>query len=82
MLQIEENISVKNIKTVYNKLKDEFEKSDEVMLDFANVKRVDLSVIQLIIAAGRFARENNKTLRLRSVSEYLKEQMHICGVKT
>ena len=82
MLQVEENISVKNIKSVYEKLKGEFSKSDEVMLDFTNVKRMDLSVIQLIIAAGRYARENSKTLRLRYVSDYLKEQMHICGIKT
>ena len=82
MIQLNENTSVKTIRQLYDELQDELEKNEEVIVDFSKVKRMDLSVVQLILAAGRYARDGDKTLRLKSVSDHLKKQMSICGIKT
>ena len=82
MIELNENTSVKTIRQFYKELQDELEKNEEVIVDFSKVRRMDLSVVQLILAAGRYARDGGKTLRLKSVSDHLKSQMNICGIKT
>ncbi len=77
----EETFGIKHARDFYNSLKDELIDNDEVVLDFAGVKRIDLSIAQIIIAAGRSARKNKKTIKLKSVSENLKYQMIIGGLK-
>ena len=79
---VSEDIGIKKIHDFYRDLASELNSSDEIVLDFVNVARVDLSVIQVIIAAGRKAREQGKTIKLKSVSEVIKQQMQVCGLKT
>ena len=79
---LSENISVKNIKDFSLKLKDEISNSEgTVVLDFANVKRVDLSVVQVVLSAGRSARNESKAIKLKNVSDAVKNQMQLCGLK-
>ncbi|HOO72507.1 MAG TPA: STAS domain-containing protein [Spirochaetota bacterium] len=82
MIELKENTSVKNIGSVYKQIGTELDKSDDVLLDFSRLNRLDLSVIQLIIAAARYAREQGKTIRLKSVSEQIRWQLEMCGIKT
>jgi anti-anti-sigma regulatory factor len=82
MILLPENTSVKNIASLYEAIHRELQQNDDVLLDFSQVGRIDLSVAQLIIAAGRRARDAGKTLRLRSVSETIRRQMELCGIKT
>jgi hypothetical protein len=53
MITLDSDIGIKKIQVLYDSIRNEFKKSDEVIIDFSNVDRVDLSVIQLVIAAGR-----------------------------
>jgi len=75
-------IGVKQAKKFYDDFAGELDAADEVMIDFSRVKRVDLSIVQVIIAAGREARGSGKMIKLKGVSDTIKKQMHICGLKT
>ncbi len=81
MIKLESDIGIKKIKELYATVMDEFTTSDEVVIDFADVERVDLSVIQIIMAVGRAAKAAGKTIRLKSVPRFVKYQMQICGIK-
>jgi anti-anti-sigma regulatory factor len=78
---LEADLSIKTVKTFYESLQKEFQENDRVNLDFSRVHRIDLSIIQVIIAAGREARDRGKVLRMKSVPEEIRNQMHICGLK-
>jgi anti-anti-sigma regulatory factor len=81
MIKLEPDISVKKIKELHAAIVDEFKNNDEVLIDFADVERVDLSIVQLIMASGRAAKTAGKTIKLKSVPRFIKHQMQICGVK-
>jgi anti-anti-sigma regulatory factor len=76
-----ENATVKNVRNIYELLKEELSKEDVVTVDFTAVKRTDLSVLQVIIAAGREAKGLGKTIKLKGVSAGVKSQMYLCGLK-
>jgi anti-anti-sigma regulatory factor len=78
---LEADLSIKTVKTFYESLQKELQENDRVNLDFSRVHRIDLSIIQVIIAAGREARDRGKVLRMKSVPEEIRNQMHICGLK-
>ena len=80
---VDSNVGIKNIKKFQASLMEELETEEkEIVLDFSDVKRVDLSVVQLIISAGRTARKSGKNIKLKYVSDEVKLQMHLCGLKT
>lgn len=81
MITLDSDIGIKKIQVLYDSIRDEFKKSDEVIIDFSNVDRADLSVIQLVIAAGREAKSTGKTLKLKSMQRSIKYQMQICALK-
>jgi len=76
----DEECSVKKVKSLYNELKLELEKEPEVFVDFSSVKRVDLSVVQLIISAAREARLRGKTIKLKGVNDHVKHQFQTGGL--
>jgi anti-anti-sigma regulatory factor len=77
----EENLTIKNSKKFYDDFAEEFKKGDEIVMDFSQVKRIDLSIVQIIVAAGRKARQEGKTIKLKSVLPEVKDQMMFCGLK-
>ena len=81
MIKLEPEINVKKIKELHAAILDEFKSGDEVLMDFTDVERVDLAVVQVILAAGRAAKAAGKTVKLKSVPRFVKHQMQICGVK-
>ena len=80
MVISEESFGVKHAGNFLSELKDEYENNKEVTIDFSNVKRIDLSIVQIIIAAGRSAKRDGKRIRIKSLSEDVKKQMKICGL--
>jgi anti-anti-sigma regulatory factor len=82
MIVLDEDIGIKKVREFYNDLKEELSSGNEVVVDFSKVGRTDLSVIQVIIAAGREAKSKGKTIRLKKVSRDMKLQMQLCGLKT
>jgi len=79
---LDDNMGIKRIKIFYNELREELAGVDEITIDFSNLRRADLSLIQLIVAAGREARKKGKTIKLKYVSDIIKTQMSVCGLKT
>lgn len=77
---LKEDAGVKTIKLLHQTLADALDAESEIVLDFSNVKRLDLAVVQLIYAAGKEARRNNKALKMKSVSEAVKRQMWLGGL--
>jgi anti-anti-sigma regulatory factor len=76
----DEECGVKKVKSLYNALKLELEKEPEIFVDFSAVRRVDLSVVQLIISAAREARLRGKTIKLKGVSDHVKQQFQTGGL--
>jgi anti-anti-sigma regulatory factor len=81
MIVLDEDIGIKKIISFYNSLKREMEDEDEIIIDFSKVARIDLSVAQVVTAAGRSAKKLGKTIRLKSVGNTVKRQMQLCGLK-
>ena len=74
-------LNIKNIDMLYNELKREIENHDEIIIDLAGVARIDLAAAQVIIAAGKKARELKKVVRLTGVNPQLKKLLGFSGVK-
>jgi anti-anti-sigma regulatory factor len=81
MIIFKDDISIKNAAQFYMDFKNELASEQEIILDLAMVKRIDLSIAQIIIAAGREAKESGKNVKLKSVTDTVKHQLQICGLK-
>ncbi len=81
MITIDEDMGVKKIRSLYRALEKEFDAEDEIVIDFGMIPRIDLSVAQVIIVAGREARARGKAVRIRSLSEHVRSQLSLCGIK-
>jgi anti-anti-sigma regulatory factor len=79
VIELSENIGVKNIKIFYSELMDLMKKDSEIVLDFGKVKRVDLSFVQVVMAANREYSKKGKQIKLRSVSNNIKKQLYMSG---
>lgn len=79
-ISVAENISIKNIKNFHGALTESLKSEDEVIVDFSDVDRVDLSVIQVLMSAQKYVRKNKKIFKLKGVSDNLKMQLYISGM--
>jgi anti-anti-sigma regulatory factor len=77
----EEILNVKQAERIHRDFIRELDEKDEIIMDFSPVKRIDLSIAQLIIAAGREARKTGKVIRLKGVSDHVRWQMNVCGLR-
>ena len=58
------DVSVMNIEPVYENIKEAFEKADIVNIIGDKIENIDLSVVQLLIAAKLQAKSEKKELKL------------------
>lgn len=79
VIEIPEDIGVKNIKNFYFQLKEIVKKESDIILDFKKVRRVDLSFVQVIMSANRELLKNGKKIKLKSVSKNIKKQLFLSG---
>lgn len=79
IIELQEDTGIKNIKELYSQLEKTIKKDSEIILDFGKVRRVDLALAQLVIAANREVHKNGKKMMLKSVSEDVKKQLFISG---
>lgn len=79
VIEIHEDIGVKNIKNFYLQLKEKLKKESEIILDLKKVKRIDLSFVQVIMSANRESLKNGKKIKLKSVSKNIKKQLFLSG---
>jgi len=74
-------INVKNIKKFYDDIAEELKSGSGLTIDLSGVKRVDLAAVQVIIAAGKKARDMKKVVRLTGVSPEMKKLLGLSGIK-
>ena len=79
-IALNEDIGIKNIREFYRNLATVLKGEDEVILDFSRVKRIDLSLAQVLMAAGRIAKSEKKILKLKNVSAEIKKHLQIAGL--
>jgi anti-anti-sigma regulatory factor len=79
-VHVPEDVSVKKVKEFYLGLREAMKGGDELVLDFSAVNRVDLAVMQVLLAMSRECRKEKIILKIKAASEELKNQMRICGM--
>ncbi len=80
VIELSEDIGVKNIKNFYSNLLDIMKSESEIVLDFSKVRRIDLSFAQVIMAANRESNKSGKKIMLKSVSDKIRKQLYISGL--
>jgi anti-anti-sigma regulatory factor len=79
IIELREDAGVKNIKELYSQLNKIIKKDSEIILDFNKVRRIDLSLAQLLMAVNRESHKRGKKIILKSVSKDIKKQLFISG---
>jgi anti-anti-sigma regulatory factor len=80
VIELHEETGIKNIKDFYINLIETLKGESELILDFSRVKRIDLSLAQILMAVRRLAKSDNKILKLRNVSAEVRKQLQIAGL--
>jgi anti-anti-sigma regulatory factor len=80
VIELHEETGIKNIKKFYIDLIETLKVESELVIDFSRIKRIDLSVAQILMAAGRIFKSDNKILKLRNVSAEVRKQLQIAGL--
>ncbi|MCP4725036.1 MAG: STAS domain-containing protein [bacterium] len=81
VIQVSEDIGIKNIKKFYSELSETAKDEKEIVIDLANVKRIDLSFIQVLMNISKQLKGNEQKILLQSVSEKVREQLKLGGIK-
>lgn len=82
ILEVPEDIGIKNIKKFHSELGGLISnESEKIILDFSNVKRVDLSLVQILLALGQKFNGKEDKIILRSTSEGVKKQLKLAGIE-
>lgn len=79
---IQGKLEFSNVMDLYAMNKDELEKSTQLAFDFSDVKSSDSSGLALIIEWIRYAKENNKPIVLKHVSEKLLSLAKVAGLES
>ncbi len=79
-IELKEDLSIKSIKGFYSELGEALKEDSEIIIDFSNIERLDLSIIQVIMAALRDVNKGKKALKLKSVPDGIRKQLQICGL--
>jgi len=77
---LDDDAGIKKIGRVYDALKEGLVAHSEIVLDFANVGRVDLSLAQAVMAAGIEAKSSGLSIRLKNVSDEARKQFQLAGL--
>ena len=80
-MKVDKDVSVKNISSFYFTLREEVEKSVQIVLDFSETERIDTSAAQVILAAAKKVKDLDKTIRFVGVSPDLLKLLKLAGIK-
>jgi len=80
IIEIDEFVNVKRIKQFADEVSTVFATEKEIILDFTKAKRLDLSVVQVILSLLKSAKEKKKTIKFKGVNDTIKKQLKLCGV--
>ncbi len=79
LIELPADAGIKTIKRLYLKLVADIKKEPEIIMDFKNIRRIDLALAQMIMAANRELNKNGKQFMVKSVSKNIKKQLYLAG---
>ncbi len=80
IIEVDEFANIKHIKQFADEVATILRTEKEIVLDFTKAKRLDLSVVQVILSLLKTARQQNKTVKFKGVNDTIKKQLKLCGV--
>ncbi len=80
IIEIDEFVTIKHIKQFLDEVKTVLMTEKDIVLDFSKAKRLDLSVVQVILSLLKTARAEGKTVKFKGVNDTIKKQLKLCGV--
>ncbi len=80
IIEIDEFVNIKRIRQFTDEVKTVLDTQNDIVIDFTKSKRLDLSVVQVILSLLRSARQLNKTVKFKGVNDTIKKQLKLCGV--
>lgn len=80
MIEIDEFVSIKHIRQFANDVATVLSTQKQIVLDFTKSRRLDLSVVQVILSLLKTAKQQNKTVKFKGVNDTIKKQLKLCGV--
>lgn len=79
MMKIEKDeLSIYEVENLHKELLKEFEKGD-VVLDMANVNKVDMSIIQLFLSIQKSSLKSSNSFELSNVKQEVKQILQNAG---
>ncbi len=80
IIEIDEFVNIKRIRQFTDEVKTVLDTQNDIVIDFTKSKRLDLSVVQVILSLLRSARQLNKTVKFKGVNDTIKKQLKLCGI--
>lgn len=80
IIEVDEFVNVKHIKQFADEVMTVLRTEKDIVIDFTKSKRLDLSVVQVILSLLKTARQLNKTVKFKGVNDTIKKQLKLCGV--
>ncbi|HOJ29260.1 MAG TPA: STAS domain-containing protein [Spirochaetota bacterium] len=80
IIEVDEFVNVKHIKQFADEVMTVLRTEKDIVIDFTKSKRLDLSVVQVILSLLKTARQLNKTVKFKGVNDTVKKQLKLCGV--
>ncbi|MGQ9843928.1 MAG: STAS domain-containing protein [Spirochaetota bacterium] len=78
IIEIDEYVNIKRIKQFLDEIKAVYAGEKELIIDFTKSKRLDLSVVQVLLSLLKTAKEHNKIVKFKGVNDTIKKQLKLC----
>ncbi|HNV48841.1 MAG TPA: STAS domain-containing protein [Spirochaetota bacterium] len=79
-MTVREDVGVKNIKAFHADLAALLAEGGDAVLDFSQVRRIDLAVAQVLTAAQRLVRAEGRAIRLKGLNQTVRAQLALAGL--
>jgi anti-anti-sigma regulatory factor len=76
----DEKAGIRNAKKIQSELLEIMDRNEDLSVNFSAVRKIDLSVAQLMIAAQKESKKRNLSFHLTGLSPEVKRQFTLCGV--
>ena len=80
IIEVDEFVNIKHVKQFADEVITVLRTEKDIIIDFTKSKRLDLSVVQVILSLLKTARQLNKTVKFKGVNDTIKKQLKLCGV--
>ncbi len=74
-----DKLTIYEVEELYKILLESYKQNDELALDFSDVKKIDMTAIQLLFSTQKSCKDNSINFSLHNFSDELKETLKISG---